>query len=98
MVDALGRARKFVRTCTYRLVMGSALWVLGFGIGIAFSVACVYVLFTMLRGMRGAFEAVLASSRAGEGPWRSEAQPQPRRRERARDRRRQPSPRRRLAA
>jgi hypothetical protein len=38
--------------------MGSALWVLGFGIGVAFSVACLYVLFTILRG---AIEVVLAS-------------------------------------
>jgi hypothetical protein len=79
--------------------MASALWLLGFGIGIAFGVACVWVLLDAVRAARRAWSFVVEQHAKAQPPQAEPAGPLPLRTRPARrpaaDRRRA---RRRLAA
>ena len=57
--------------------MASALWLLGFAIGIAFGVACVWVLIDVVRGLRAAWAFVVEQHAKARPPQPELAGPLP---------------------
>jgi hypothetical protein len=48
--------------------MASALWVVGYAIGVAFSLACLFGVFGLLRSLRSGARTVVAASRVEQTP------------------------------